>query len=124
MSDPQQSLGTRGEAWVAARLRHAGYTILDRNWRQPTLGELDIVARRADVVVFVEVRTRRGSLQAAIDAALQSVDARKQARLSALAQAYLAAHDLEHAAHRIDVAAVGYNGTAFAMEVITNAVDW
>ncbi len=124
MPDPRHSLGQRGETLVADSLRRAGYTILARNWRHGTTGELDIVARRGDQIVFVEVRTRRGPLEDAIGWALESVDEAKRARLADLAQAYLAAHDLERLTWRIDVAAVSVQGSVMAMEVVHHAVDW
>jgi putative endonuclease len=129
MSDKRLSLGHRGEHYVAERLQQAGYVLRDRNWRH-TLGELDIVAQRELApqgrieIVFVEVRTRRGPLQAAITWALESVSGSKQARLLQLAEAYLSEHDLTDVVWRIDVAAVGCEGNRLSMEVIQNAVDW
>ncbi len=90
MSLSRQTLGQRGEQFVTGWLRREGYTILARNWRSGASGEMDIVAQQADTVVFVEVRTRRGPLEAAIAAALESVTAAKRARLLRLAQAFLA----------------------------------
>jgi putative endonuclease len=124
MPQPRQRLGQRGETLVADRLARAGYTILARNWRHGTLGELDIVARRGAEIVFVEVRTRRGPLDAAIEWALASVNERKRARLARLAQTYLDVHGLEGAAWRIDVVAVACQGSRLVMEVITDAVGW
>ncbi len=123
MSTPRQSLGKRGEDWIADRLCRAGYTILDRNWRRAA-GELDIVARRAETIIFIEVRTRRGPLSEAIQAAQESVNARKLARLQQLADLYLAEHNLEETSYRIDVAAVGVLGSSMDMEVIRDAGDW
>lgn len=124
MSDPRQSVGRRGERAVAARLRRAGYTLLARNWRHNELGELDIVARHGDEIVFVEVRTRRGTLEQAMSAALESVDERKRARLIALAQAYLDAHDLAGVRWRVDVAAVAWAGDTCAIQIVPNAIEW
>jgi putative endonuclease len=124
MSDPRASLGQRGETFVANHLTRAGYTLLARNWRHGKDGEIDIVARRSDEMVFVEVRTRRGPPPIAVDAALASVNARKQTRLLRLVQAFLAAHNLESVAWRIDVAAVGYENGAFTLEIIHDAVEW
>ena len=129
MSDTRLSLGHRGEDYVAERLQQAGYTLRDRNWRH-ALGELDIVAQHELTpqgrigIVFVEVRTRRGPLQAAVEWALESVNGPKQTRLLRLAEAYLAEHDLTDVVWRIDVAAVGCEADRLSMEVIQNAVDW
>ncbi len=49
-----------GEKVAAAHLVEAGWTLLDRNWRG-TRGELDVVALDGDVLVAVEVKTRRGT---------------------------------------------------------------
>lgn len=124
MTDPRQELGHRAEAWVADRLEHAGYTILARNWRHGKHGEIDLVARRDDEIVFIEVRARRGPLDAALEAARASVTPEKQARLLALAQAFLATHDLEEVPWRIDVAAVAAHGPTLSLEVIRDAVAW
>jgi putative endonuclease len=129
MSDKRLSLGHRGENYVAERLQQAGYALRDRNWRH-ALGELDIVAQRELTpqgrieIVFVEVRTRRGPLQAAITWALESIGGTKQARLLQLAEVYLSEHDLADVVWRIDVAAVGCEADRLSMEVIQNAVDW
>lgn len=120
----RKSLGLSGENWVTESLKRAGYEILARNWRHTILGELDIVARRGDQIVFVEVRTRSGPLQAAVEWALASVDEQKQARLAQLAEAYLAQNGLEDCVWRIDVAAVGCENGRLVMEVIHHAVDW
>jgi putative endonuclease len=50
-------LGARGERIAAAFLTDAGLRLLDRNWRCRD-GELDIVARDGDALVFCEVKTR------------------------------------------------------------------
>ncbi|MBZ0286720.1 MAG: YraN family protein, partial [Anaerolineae bacterium] len=63
---------------------------------------IDIVARQADTLVFIEVRTRR----AGVEAAFESITPRKQTKLRALAYAYLSAHGLENASWRIDLIAV------------------
>jgi putative endonuclease len=59
MSGARVGLGRRGEELAAAALSDRGYEIVARNWRRPT-GEIDIIARRAGVWTFFEVRTRRG----------------------------------------------------------------
>lgn len=123
MTDRRQSLGRHAEELVAERLIRAGYIIRARNWRDP-LGELDIIAEQDGEIVFVEVRARRGPLAAARGLALESVSPRKQARLLALAEAYLAAHDLESVPWRIDVAAVAFDRATASIEVIHHAVAW
>ena len=126
--------GNRGEAIAAGALVEAGYEIVDRNWRC-ALGELDLVAREGGEMVFVEVRTRTNSGVGAsvdgIDAALESITPSKSARLVALAEAYLDAHDMGQTPFRIDVVAVSFNSRELAgdangptVEIIQNAVGW
>lgn len=105
LPDDRKPMGARAEAHVAERLAAAGWTILARNWRC-RLGELDIVARDGACLVCVEVRARRGTRFGSPE---ESVDARKQARLARLAQAYVQAAGW-HGPWRIDVVAVEASG--------------
>lgn len=57
-SDARQTLGARGEQLAAEHLERLGYEILARNHRT-RFGELDVVARDGEALVFVEVKTRR-----------------------------------------------------------------
>lgn len=56
----QQELGRLGETVACDYLQSIGYEIIERNWRIRQ-GELDVIARRGDTVVAVEVKTRRGT---------------------------------------------------------------
>jgi len=95
-------LGGHGERIAVAYLTDAGLRVLDRNWRCRE-GELDIVAREGDALVFCEVKTRRGT---GYGHPVEAVTVTKQRRLRVLAQRWLAAHD-EHAPDlRFDVVGV------------------
>jgi putative endonuclease len=95
-------LGVRGERIAVAFLTDAGLRVLDRNWRCRE-GELDIVARDGDALVFCEVKTRRG---VGYGHPVEAVTSAKQRRLRTLAQRWLAAHD-DHAPDlRFDVVGV------------------
>lgn len=80
--------GKWGEEKAAAFLRAMGYDILERNWRCGHL-ELDIIARRKDVLAFVEVKTRR---QEGEYAAIASVTPAKRLACAYAADAYLQEH--------------------------------
>ncbi len=98
----RNELGSHGERIAAAYLTSAGLRLLDRNWRCRE-GELDIVARDGDALVFCEVKTRRAT---GFGHPLEAVPPAKQRRLRTLAQRWLAAHD-EHAPDlRFDVVGV------------------
>ncbi len=79
-------LGLSAESRAAAYLVAKGFRILSRRWKSP-LGELDIVARRRKLLVFVEVKAR-----ATIEAAAESIDARSQRRIASAAEAWLATY--------------------------------
>ena len=95
-------LGRHGERIAAAYLARAGLRVLDRNWRCRE-GELDLVARDGDALVFCEVKTRKGT---GFGHPAEAVTAAKRRRLRQLAAAWLVAHD-EHAPDlRFDVVGV------------------
>ena len=78
--------GEKAEALAADFLEARGVTILERNFRR-RCGELDLVARDGDTLVFVEVRLRTRS---DFGGAAASITARKRARMAAAAGLYLA----------------------------------
>src|ERR1700712_5553419 len=82
--------GISAEARAAAYLMMKGYRILARRFRTP-YGEIDIVARRRNLVAFVEVKAR-----ASLDEAAYAVTPRQQQRIIGAAEAWLMAHP-EHA---------------------------
>jgi putative endonuclease len=82
--------GISAETLAAAFLMAKGYRILAKRFRTPH-GEIDIVARRRGLLVFVEVKAR-----ASLDDAAYAVTPRQQARIIAAAQIWLMAHP-EHA---------------------------
>jgi putative endonuclease len=84
--DDRALAGARAEALAAAHLERHGLVIVERNWRR-RVGEIDLVARDGDTLVFVEVRLRRGG---AFGGAAASITAAKRARLVAAAGQYLA----------------------------------
>lgn len=95
--------GNAAEAFVARRLRRAGYEIVDRNWRVRG-GELDIVAIDGEILVFVEVKVRSGER---FNVAEDALDARKLNRLMLAAELYVGAHP-EHVDRvwRVDFVAI------------------
>ena len=84
--DDRKQLGKLGEELAEAFLSEHEYRIVARNWRCRT-GELDIIAEKANKLIFVEVRTRRPSGR--FGSAKESVDYRKQLKVKETAQFYL-----------------------------------
>ena len=95
--------GKKGENRAAAFLRLRGYRILARNYRVP-VGEIDLVAQKGQVLVFVEVKMRRGKAQGS---PLEAVSPHKVRRLSAAAACYLAAAPNGNHSARFDVITLG-----------------
>lgn len=117
MTDPRQVLGAAAEAFVAQWFEARGYEVLARNWLARG-GELDVVLRRADLVVFVEVRSvsRRWLASPTV-----SVTPRKQARVATAADQFLRTHRLDPGRIRFDVAGVMPDGGQWRLELVENA---
>ncbi len=97
----KDELGRRGEQIAAAFLERDGYAIVERNWRCAQ-GEIDIVARQGGETVFVEVKTRSS---VAFGHPLESITARKLARLRRLAGAWCEEHP--ESTRRVRIDAIG-----------------
>jgi len=111
-------LGRKGENLAASYLREQGWEILERNYRT-RLGEIDLVCRDHNTIVFVEVKTRTETDFARPD---QSVTRRKQAKLRRLVEDYQVKHRLESADVRVDVLGVTLSGRRPEFEHIVGAL--
>lgn len=88
--DIRRTIGERGEELAASFLLKKGFVILDRNWRCLS-GEIDIIAKKDEMVHIVEVKTRRISHDGYPE---ESISDAKLSRLNTLAQKYLAQQNL------------------------------
>jgi len=102
MQEGRRELAAEGERLAAEHLARAGYRIVARNVRADGV-EIDLVASRGELGVFVEVKTRSGR---GFGSPEDAVDARKCARLVRGARAWLHAHGSRRARARFDVIAV------------------
>jgi len=119
MTRARLDTGRRGEEIAAAWLAERGYHILELNFRCP-LGEMDIVARQGDVLVFVEVRTRRTDR---FGRPLESVGSTKQRKLSQIALYYLQRYGLEGMNARFDVVGIRLSREGCHIELVRDAFD-
>src|SRR5437764_4110089 len=112
-------LGTRGEKLACRFLRRNGYKILYRNFRGRTGGEIDVVCRERDTLVFVEVKTRtREDFGRPFDA----VDRDKRKRISRGGLAWLRLLDNPDILFRFDVVEVIIaEGEPPRLELLQNA---
>lgn len=99
MSDDRRVLGTEGETRAAAYLEERGYRIRDRNIRCGGV-EIDLIASRGRLVVFVEVKTRRSRRYGLPE---EAVDARKRTRIVRGARHWLFDQPQRFARVRFDV---------------------
>lgn len=120
---PQTNKQTAGQAGEDAALTHllaAGLTLIERNF-QCRWGEIDLILRDSDCLVFVEVRLRSSNQYGG---AAASVDQRKQKKLRKTALHYLQRNrSSPNQAARIDVVALQTTPTGFDIDWITNAVE-
>lgn len=96
--------GNRSENAAARFLRRQGFRVLQRNWTC-SHGELDLVAMEGDCIVFVEVRSTESS---DVQGPAESVDQRKQTRLTQLALHYLSQNRLLNQPARFDVLLISW----------------
>ena len=116
-----REVGATGEKTAESFLKRRGYKILARNVRS-RYGEIDIIARKDRGLVFVEVRTRRGS---AFGTPEESVTSAKRERLVALAESYLQSLEKMPSSWRIDLVAVELDreGRTSTVRHIENVVE-
>ena len=120
MLNSRQNLGQSGEDIAAEFLSKNGYAILTRNYRC-RYGEIDVIAKLRDVLVFIEVKTRTGDAYGSPAAA---VTHRKQRQISKTAQYYLAERNLFDAPARFDVVCIAIDTDQQArIEILPNAFD-
>ncbi len=116
----RRDTGILGEKLAQHFLKKRGYRILETNYRCPH-GEIDIVAKHKDFLVFVEVRTKK-SLE--FGSPEESITPAKKERMRAAAFHYRQTHNDLPPLWRIDVVAVELNqkGELSRIELIENAV--
>ena len=119
MPSPEQQYGRGAEVLAAEYLRQEGYTILEYNYRT-RLGEIDLIARKGGVLVFIEVKSRRtlrrGNPKLAVTPA-------KQRKISMTALTYLKKHRQMNCRARFDVVTVQMEGGRLKIELIPNAFE-
>ena len=111
----RRDLGQKGEDIACGLLEGMGHSILERNYRSGHL-EIDIISLDADGIHFVEVKTRRDSIQAPPQ---YNVDRAKQGRIARAAQKFLNSRKSlppgSHECH-FDVIAVVFQGDKYSTE--------
>ena len=110
--------GASGEKLACRFLKRNGYKILYRNFRGRSGGEIDIVSRDGDTLVFVEVKTRSGE---DFGRPFEAIKSDQRRRISRGALAWLRLLDNPDILFRFDVVEVVTAGTEPRVELIRNA---
>ncbi len=112
-----KELGKSGENRAVNFLEQKGFSIIRTNYRTPE-GEIDIIALDGDILVFVEVKTRRSLSHGSPE---EAVDTFKQKQLKKIADKFISHYQLFDRDCRFDVIALYYDGSAVQIKYIPNA---
>jgi putative endonuclease len=112
-----KELGQKGESLAIKYLKSNKYEILDKNYRC-CYGELDIVAKEKNTIVFIEVKTRRS---AEVTEPFESVGKKKREKICTLAEYYLQEKDYTDYEVRFDVVSITSDENENCIEHIKNA---
>ena len=113
----RRSKGTEGEHLAAQFLEQRGYTIIERNYRFGR-GEIDLVAKDGNELVFVEVKARHSQQYGDPE---ESITPAKEAQLKKVAEGYVYEHNIENQSCRFDVVTIMYQGGTPVLRLIHNA---
>ena len=119
MSRDRQTLGKMGEDLACRELERRGYAIVARRYRRRG-GELDIIARDGQTLVFVEVKAREGRK---FGDAAEAIGYVKRRRIISVALDYLARQHLVDCPCRFDVVSILVQDGHAQIEVYENAFD-
>jgi len=111
--------GRRGEALAQSYLRAKSIKVIDRNYRCK-FGEIDLIARQHDTIIFIEVKTRTHHQFGPPEA---SVTKAKQRKIIQVALGYLTQHELHDAPVRFDVIGITLMGNKHRLNHIEAAFD-
>jgi putative endonuclease len=117
MANARQVLGLQGERIAARWLRGAGWSVVAHRYRSGHR-DVDLIVRRADVVAFVEVKTRRGG---GFGSPLEAVHWRKRRELTRSAQVWLDRHGAAGETYRFDVVGVLIEGERVRIRHVADA---
>jgi putative endonuclease len=117
-------LGQIGEDLVADYYSSLGYKLVEKNYITPfgkQIGELDLIVKKNNELVFVEVKTRTSNR---FGGPFEAVDQNKQKKLVKTAKMYLKLHEeFQNFSIRFDVAAVDFDNTAQPVIILMNVIE-
>ena len=118
MQTQEQQFGIDSESMAVSYLKEHGYKIIMRNYRTK-FGEIDIIAKDGDTIVFVEVKARKSRAYSPKEAVTKN----KKRKISMVALHYLKSTRQVNFRARFDVVAIGSGNNSGAVEIIKNAFE-
>lgn len=115
----KKELGQKGEEFALRFLKKRGYQIIQKNY-VCKMGEMDIIAKEKDTLVFIEVKTRTSTTFGPPQLA---VNPKKQSQMSKVALNFLKEKKLEDVKARFDVVAILLGPRGEEIELIKDAFD-
>ena len=119
MTDRKQKIGKMGESIAVRYLKKQGYRIVEQNYRSK-VGEIDIIAREKQSLVFVEVKTRSSG---SFGSPKWAITPKKQKAISMAALYYLKMTNQNDVDARFDVVSILLQGEDTQIELVRNAFD-
>lgn len=113
----KRTIGDLSEEEVVQYMVDRGYQILERNYNVPSIGEVDIISQKDDLLIFTEVKARSSEY---FGYPSDFVDANKQRKIMRASEVYILYHASQHKQVRFDVAEV-YLDQSHHINYIENA---
>lgn len=120
MTSQRIALGKKGESVARDFLEKAGYKILVNNYRT-RCGEIDIIARDRQTLVFVEVKTRRNNMYGT---AFEAITYKKQRQISRVAAEYVVQNGVADSPARFDVVSVSFETSTPRIDLVQDAFEF
>lgn len=121
MTHERFSLGKTGEELACSYLQKQGYKIIDRNYRCRS-GEIDIIAEDGVVLVFVEVKTRKGE---SFGHPFEVIGLNKQRKIARSALDYMSVHGIKERDCRFDAVSILVDAhEGVSIELVKNAFEY
>jgi putative endonuclease len=109
-----KTLGDKGETYAIKLLKENGYQVIDRNFRKPW-GEIDIIAIKDNVLIFVEVKTRKSTKFGFPE---EAVTAKKLEKIKKVGQLYQNLHPKLPKKARVEVVSILLKGNVVIRQKI------
>ncbi|MFW6238444.1 MAG: YraN family protein [Halanaerobiales bacterium] len=117
MNYSNKELGDWGENRACTYLKDTGYNLVERNFRT-RWGEIDIIARREDLIAFIEVKTRKSKKYGT---PVEAVNRKKQHKIKSLARSFLQQNDITCCQVRFDIISIKISGCKARLRHLKNA---